>query len=254
MKTNNFLILNLILLFLTQLVSGQTIKEIQGKVTVNSVLVEGVNITNTSNQKTTVSDKEGMFQLVIKEGDILVFSAVNLEILRKKINKQDLILDFIPVQMTLKREELKEVIVTQYPEINAVSLGISPEGIKHYTVAERRLKTAGDFKPIHLLNILGGSLPIDPILNAISGRTKMLKKELAVEKKEGLLQKIDLLFENKYYIETLKIPVDYIKGFQYYCVEDSNLAAALQSKNKTMILFLIVPLAEKFNKIIQNEN
>ena len=244
MKTNNSLTLTVILIFLTQLVVGQTIKEkeLQGKVTVNSVLIEGVNITNTSNQKTTVSDKGGMFQLVVKEGDVLVFSAVNLEILRKKINKQDLILDLILVQMTLKSDELKEVIVTQHPEINAVSLGISPQGMKHYTAAERKIYTANS----------GGG--IDGLLNKISGRTAMLKKELVVEKKEGLLLKIELLFENKYYIETLKIPVDYIKGFQYYCIEDSSLAAAIQSKNKTMILFLIVPLAEKFNKIIQNEN
>ena len=244
MKTNNSLTLTVILIFLTQLVVGQTIKEkeLQGKVTVNSVLIEGVNITNTSNQKTTVSDKLGMFQLVVKEGDVLVFSAVNLEILRKKINKQDLILDLILVQMSLKSDELKEVIVTQHPEINAVSLGISPQGMKHYTAAERKIYTANS----------GGG--IDGLLNKISGRTAMLKKELVVEKKEGLLLKIELLFENKYYIETLKIPADYIKGFQYYCIEDSSLAAAIQSKNKTMILFLIVPLAEKFNKIIQNEN
>ena len=244
MKTNNSLTLTVILIFLTQLVVGQTIKEkeLQGKVTVNSVLIEGVNITNTSNQRTTVSDKVGMFQLVVKEGDVLVFSAVNLEILRKKINKQDLILDLILVQMTLKSDELKEVIVTQHPEINAVSLGISPQGMKHYTAAERKIYTANS----------GGG--IDGLLNKISGRTAMLKKELVVEKKEGLLLKIELLFENKYYIETLKIPADYIKGFQYYCIEDSSLAAAIQSKNKTMILFLIVPLAEKFNKIIQNEN
>ena len=242
MKTNNSLTITVILVFLTQLVIGQSIieKELQGKVTVNSVLVEGVNITNTSNQKTSVSDKEGLFQLVAKEGDVLVFSAVNLEILRKKINKQDLTL--IRVQMTLKSDELKEVIVNQYPEINAVSLRISPEGMKHNTAAERKIYTANS----------GGG--IDGLLNKISGRTAMLKKELVIEKKEGLLLKMDLLFENKYYIETLKIPADYIKGFQYYCVEDSSLTAALQSKNKTMILFLIVPLAEKFNKIIQNEN
>jgi hypothetical protein len=203
-------------------------------------LIEGVNITNTSNQKTTTSDKEGIFQLIVKEGDVLVFSAVNLEILRKKINKQDLTLDLIPNQMSLKSDELKEVIVNQHPEINAVSLGISPEGMKHYTAAERKIYTANS--------------GIDQLLNKISGRTAMLKKELVVERKEGLLLKIDQLFENKYYIETLKIPAEYVKGFQYYCVEDSSLAAALQSKNKTMTLFLIVPLAEKFNKIIQNEN
>ena len=242
MKTNNSLTLTVILVFLTQLVIGQTIKEkeLQGKVTVNSVLIEGVNITNTSNQKATTSDKEGIFQLVVKEGDVLVFSAVNLEILRKKINKQDLTLDLIPIQMTQKSDELKEVIVNQHPEINAVSLGISPEGMKHYTAAERKIYTANS--------------GIDRLLNKISGRTTMLKKELTVENKEGLLLKIDQLFEYKYYIETLKIPAEYIKGFQYYCVEDSSLAAALQSKNKTMTLFLIVPLAEKFNKIIQNEN
>jgi hypothetical protein len=241
-KTNNSLTLTVILVFLTQLVIGQTIKEkeLQGKVTVNSVLIEGVNITNTSNQKATTSDKEGIFQLVVKEGDVLVFSAVNLEILRKKINKQDLTLDLIPIQMTQKSDELKEVIVNQHPEINAVSLGISPEGMKHYTAAERKIYTANS--------------GIDRLLNKISGRTTMLKKELTVENKEGLLLKIDQLFEYKYYIETLKIPAEYIKGFQYYCVEDSSLAAALQSKNKTMTLFLIVPLAEKFNKIIQNEN
>jgi hypothetical protein len=241
-KTNNSLTLTVVLVFLTQLVIGQTIKEkeLQGKVTVNSVLIEGVNITNTSNQKTTTSDKEGIFQLIVKEGDVLVFSAVNLEILRKKINKQDLTLDLIPIQMSLKSDELKEVIVNQHPEINAVSLGISPEGMKHYTAAERKIYTANS--------------GIDQLLNKISGRTAMLKKELVVERKEGLLLKIDQLFENKYYIETLKIPAEYVKGFQYYCVEDSSLAAALQSKNKTMTLFLIVPLAEKFNKIIQNEN
>jgi len=243
-KTNNSLTITVILVFLTQLVIGQSIieKELQGKVTVNSVLVEGVNITNTSNQKATTSDKEGIFQLVVKEGDILVLSAVNLEILRKKINIKDLTLDLILIQMTLKRDELREVIVNQHPEINAVSLGVSPEGMKHYTAAERKIYTANS----------GGG--IDGLLNKISGRTAMLKKELAVEKKEGLLLKIDLLFETKYYIETLKIPAEYIKGFQYYCVEDSSLAASLQSKNKTMTLFLIVPLAEKFNKIIQNEN
>ena len=248
MKTNNSLTITVILVFLTQLVIGQSIieKELQGKVTVNSVLVEGVNIINTSNQKTAVSDKEGLFQLVAKEGDVLVFSAVNLEIIRKKINKKDLTLDLILVQMTLKRDELKEVIVNQHPEINAVSLGISPEGIKHYSPAERKYATA----TLGRLNPMG----LDPLLNLLSGRTTMLKKELAVEKKEGLLLKIDLLFEYKYYVETLKIPADYIKGFQYYCVEDSSLAAALQSKNKTMTMFLIVPLAEKFNKIIQNEH
>ncbi|MCI4441885.1 MAG: hypothetical protein JHC39_00115, partial [Lentimicrobium sp.] len=82
----------------------------------------------------------------------------------------------------------------------------------------------------------------------------MLKKELEVEKKEYLLMKIGMLFDDDYYIKTLKIPANYIKGFQYYCIENTNFVMALKSKNKTMTKFLIVPLAEKYIEIISDEN
>ena len=241
MRTNNYL--TLVLIILTQFSIGQTIKEkeLHGKINADLNLVEGINIVNSLNQKATISDKNGFFTLPVNEGDILIFSAVNLETLRKIINKQDLIPELISIKMSSKSNELKEVIVNAHPEINAVSLGISPAGMKQYSPAERKLYTATS----------GGG--IDGLLNKISGRTGMLKKEIIVEKKEQMLAKIDVLFEEKYYTETLKIPQDYIKGFQYYCVEDSDFNASLQSKNKTMTMFLIVPLAQKFNQFIQNE-
>jgi hypothetical protein len=143
--------------------------------------------------------------------------------------------------MITKTTELKEVIVNKHPEINAVSLGISSKGVKHYTPAERKLFTAN-------------STPVDALLNLMSGRTAMLKKELEVEKKEYLLMKIGTLFDDDYYMKTLKIPANYIKGFQYYCIENTNFVMALKSKNKTMTNFLIVPLAEKYIEIISDEN
>ena len=241
MRTNNYL--TLVLIILAQFSIGQTFKgkELHGKINAESNPVEGVNIVNSSNQKSTISDKNGFFSIVIEEGDILIFSAVNLETLRKIISKQDLIPEVLSIEMHFKSNELKEVIINENPEINAVSLGISAPGTKHYTPAERKLFTATS------------GFGIDGLLNKISGRTAMLKKEIIVEKKEQMLARFDILFEDKYYIETLKIPEDYIKGFQYYCVEDTNFMASLQSKNKTMTMFLIVPLAQKFNQIIQKE-
>ena len=81
----------------------------------------------------------------------------------------------------------------------------------------------------------------------------MLKKELEVEKKEHLLSIFGALFDDTYFTKTLKIPVDYIKGFQYYCIEDKNFGEVLKSKNKTKIEFLIVPLAVKYNETISGE-
>jgi len=194
-------------------------KILHGKISVASGSVEGVTIVNLVNEKSAISDNNGEFFILAKADDLLVFSSVN-----------------------------------KHPEINAVSLGISPRGIKKYTPAERRLKTAGDFKPIQLLGILGGSLPVDPIINAISGRTAMLKKELEVETKERLLALFDALYkDDNYFIKTLKIPEDYIKGFKYYCIENQNFAEVLKTKSKTQIEFLIVPLASKYNEIIFDE-
>lgn len=241
MRTNNIVILILVLFF--QITFGQTGDEklIHGKIRVESGNVEGVTIINLVNEKSTVSDGNGDFFILVKADDLLVFSAVNLEYFRRIIEKKDLKSEVLIIKMTSKTTELKEVIVNKHPEINAVSLGISPKGVKHYTPAERKLYTAN-------------STPVDALLNLMSGRTAMLKKELEAEKKEYLLVKIGALFDDDYYIKTLKIPANYIKGFQYYCIEDRKFAEVLKSKNKTMTKFLIVPLAEKYNEIISDEN
>ncbi|TDE47156.1 hypothetical protein E0I26_03480 [Flavobacterium rhamnosiphilum] len=216
-------------------------KELRGKIIADSVAVDRITIENVTTDKTAFSDVNGFFTIAVKEGDVLVFTAVHLEGLRRKINKQDLLQEVITVMMLPKSIMLNEVIVNE-SSITAESLGIIPYGQKKYTPAERKLYTATS----------GGG--IDGLLNAISGRKAMLKKEIVIAKKEQLLARIEVLFEDEYYIETLKIPTDYIKGFQYYCIDDTGFANALRSKNKTMVMFLIVKLAENYNEIIAGEN
>jgi hypothetical protein len=248
--------LMLFLFLFCQVTFCQTVGEklLHGKIVAESGNVGGVTIINLVTEKATESDGNGEFFILAKAEDLLVFSSVNLEYYRRIIEEEDLKAEVLTIKMTAKITELEEVIVNKHPEINAVSLGISPKGIVHRTQMERRLYTAGDFKPIHLLGLLGGSLQVDPILNAINGRTAMLKKSIEFEKKEHLLTQIGALFDDEYYIKTLKIPANYIKGFQYYCIEKEDFATSLRSKNKTAIQFLIVPLAEKYNKIIADEN
>jgi hypothetical protein len=231
-------------LLYSQITLGQIVleKKIRGQIVADSTTVDQINIFNSSNEKSTVSDQKGFFVLAVKEGDVLIFSAVHLETIRKKISKEELLSELFKIKMVPKSIVLKEVIVNEHPEITAENLGIIPYGQKKYTPAERKLYTATSGNGI------------DGLLNTISGRKAMLKKEIIVEKKEQLLVRIENLFEDKYYTETLKIPFDYIKGFQYFAIEDASFAAALRSKNKTMVMFLIVKLAEKYNQIIANEN
>ncbi len=241
MKPNKTLHI-ILFLFFAQFVAGQNLvrKEILGQIFEKSTSVNGVTIVNNTTQFTTISDENGMFSIVVKEGDVLVFSSVNLDPLKHRITAEDLISEKIQIKMTAKEIELKEVVVNENPSITTENLGIVPHGQKTYTPAERKVYTAT-------------STSIDKLLNKISGRTAMLKKEVVVEKKEMLFRKLEYLFEENYYTDRLKIPVDDIKGFQLFCVDDAQFAVSLNTKNKTMSMFLITDLARKYLIILENE-
>lgn len=215
-------------------------KVIFGQIFEQSTPIGGVNVINNDTQIATVSDDDGRFSISVKEGDVLVFSAVNLDPVKRRITIADLGLSLLSIKMTAKEIELKEVVVNDNYGITAENLGIVPHGQKTYTPAERKVYTAT-------------STSVDKILNGISGRTAMLKKEINVEKKEMLFRKIEYLFEENYYTERLKIPVNDIKGFQLFCVDDTEFAVSLNTKNKTMSMFLITDLARKYLIILENE-
>ncbi|WP_264565466.1 carboxypeptidase-like regulatory domain-containing protein [Flavobacterium sp. N3904] len=232
---NNFTFL-FIFILLSQLVTAQvsTEKWIKGQITSNFIPLEAVNITNSNSKRSAVSDSYGNFSVLAKEGDILNFSIVNYDPLRKYINKQEFNLGSIVINMTAMSVELSEVIINKHPEISAENMGLISKGQVKLTPAERKLNA--------------GSGGIVGVINALTGELENLKKNIIVEKKEILMHKLEFLFEDKYYIDALKIPEEQIKGFQYYCVEDLDFENALNSKNKTMSMFLIVGLASNYNK------
>lgn len=162
---------------------AQEREEIRGRVFQNDSVLENVVLRNVTNKRSTVTNSEGYFSLRASAGDTLLFSRIGSEDLIKILNKADVETRLMQVRMTELVNELEEVNVQNTSEINAVSLGIIPKEIKPLTQNERRLQTAGDFKWVHLLGLLAGSLQVDPILNAINGRTKELKRNIKIEQK-----------------------------------------------------------------------
>ncbi len=248
MKKNRLLLL---FMLIVQFAFSQTEKMIYGKIIVKDATPQGVLVLNLVNEKETITNKQGEFSILAKPEDVLVFSAVHLDYQRKIIEQEDYDLGKITIAMTSKVNQLEEVEINK--NIDAVSLGILSRPAKSYTPAERRLKTATSLNPTaNMGSMMGGSLSIDPLLNWMSGRTALLKSELKVEQKEILLKKLNDIYEPEYYTEKLLIPYEYIKAFQYYCVEDKKFAEAIQSKNETMIDFLIGMLATEY-KFLNNE-
>ncbi|UPQ79980.1 carboxypeptidase-like regulatory domain-containing protein [Flavobacterium azooxidireducens] len=232
-------------LFWVPLLFSQTI--IKGKVVVKEQSAEGIHVLNLVSEKAVITNANGEFSIDVSEDDLLVFSAVHLDYWRKSISAKDIKNGFIEVQITPKDIKLEEVVVTEYTKINAQNLGIINYKPKTYTPAERRLKTATDLDPtLGAGTMVGGSISLDPLLNWISGRTKMLKSELEVERKEFLRIKLDNWNQNLFYINELNIPEEYVDGFKYFVVYDEELTGYLNSNSKVLGNFRITQLADEF--------
>lgn len=252
MKSNNTLHI-ILFLILAEFSYGQDVdrKEILGEIFEGSVSIEGVNVINANSQIAKVSDRNGMFSIPVKKGDVLVFSAVSLDSLKREITTEDLKVGKLFVKMVVNKIELKEVVVNT--GITAENLGIVPHGQKTFTPAERKLATAGDFKPVHLLGLLGGSFELDPLLNKINGRTKKLKELVEIERKEMNIVQLGYLFEDAYFTDYLKIPSEYVLGFKFYFVESHDVSLLLTEKDKTKLTPLLAESALKYNEIISGE-
>jgi hypothetical protein len=202
--------------------------------------LEDIYIINLKTEKQTITDVDGKFSLMLKVGDSLLFSYYKCEPERKVVTLDN----FKGLPFFYKKTpiitELDEVVINQYKNINAVDLGIVKAGIKSYTPAERRLKTAS-------------ASVVDGLVNTLSGRKKMLKQELEVEKKELAIQALENYVSREFIVKTLQIDSIYIKGFQFYVAENPRFRTVMASKNKTEIEFLLVQLSKTYKEVISNQ-
>ena len=153
MKINSSLLLVLCLIY--QISIGQTPAErmLRGTIRVDANHASGISILNLNTDKSTATNHDGEFVIMVRINDVLVFTALNIETTKRVIKQEDFMLGLIQVEMKGKATPLKTVIVNSNA-INAVSERIVANEPKKYTVAERRLRTAGDFKPIMLLDFI----------------------------------------------------------------------------------------------------
>ena len=67
------------------------------------------------------------------------------------------------------------------------------------------------------------------------------------------MQLTDKDFERKYFVETLKIPDEYVDGFLFYIVENEKFSNAMNDKNRVMAAFVLTELATEFLKLKEIE-
>ena len=225
-------------LFTTTFVTAQTglQKELEGRVQSKDGDVAATHVLNTTTQRATITDINGFFSIPVHVNDTLVFSAVQFKkkelIVTASIYESKFLL--VPLEDALT--ELDEVVVTPYnlsgdisrdlgrletdPVVTASTLGLPNAYVRVPSKAERELfeATSG-----------GVGIPLNPILNGISGRTKMLKQRLERNKLYDRTARVREYYVDSLYRTELKIPENKTDDFFYFCEIDANFQAVVDT-------------------------
>jgi hypothetical protein len=244
-----------------QSIFSQTV-EIEGKIKSN-VDKENIHVINKTEKVFTITSQSGSFKIRAKLNDTIVFSSIQTQVKAIVIDEEIVLNKILDVSLEEQVNKLDEVTVGKVltgdllsdikntegePPINFFDVGIPGYTGKPATQSERRLSEAGEFKPKMLLGLLGGGLPLNPILNGISGRTKMLKQRVEIEEKEELMYSIKARLA-KDFLMSNPLEDDLIMDFFYFCADDVNFVK--HCKNQTDFKILIF-LRMKYRQYMEN--
>jgi len=241
MMKNSFLFL--FFLLISASLSGQQLfsKKLEGRVYSKDGDVAATNVLNITANRGTITDVEGFYKIIVKVNDTLVFSAVQFQKKEIIITKEILQQKFLNVSLEDALTELDEVVVTPYnltgditkdlnritidPVITASTLELPNAYVKPISKAERELFAATS-NPF---------MSFDPLINAITGRTKMLKKRVARNKLYSRTEQVKGFYADSLFRLELKIPEDKIDDLLYFCEVDADFQIAVDTHDRLKI-------------------
>lgn len=213
-------------------------KTVLGKVIAKTRDLEGIYVKNKNTNVSILTQKGGYFSIEASPNDTLVFSAVNLIGREKVLSYGDMNKALVFVPMEYAENIMEELVIDR--RVTTESLGLG--GGRKLTPAQRRLHTATSSG--------GGILPIDAIVNAISGRTKMLKKAVEMEEELMFVQKLLNKFPEEFYSQRLKIPQQYHMAFGYFMAQDPLIVTSYQTVDITQLNLMYTEKATEFLEIV----
>ncbi len=240
-----------IIIFLPVIALSQ--KTISGSV-VSNAEKEFIHVFNKTYNKYTITNQQGEFSIPVRLNDTIVFSGlqykikelvvtknvINSLILSVVLEEQVNELDAVYIKPNLSGDLLadSQKIKTK-KQITAKSLNLPNAHVIPLTQSERKLYTASH------------SGPIGAIVNAISGRTKMLKKNIKQEKKSSNENKVFDEFQ-EIMLSDFKIPNEKLYHFLFYASNDKIFNQVVKSNNN-IVMYDFLKAKSKTYLALQNK-
>lgn len=213
--------------------------ELRGRILEGEAGITNVHILNLSANDATISDAQGNFRIPAKVGDTVLLSAIRYQRKTFRVDAEMLRASLLSIELEPFVNELDEVVLYPYnltgdldqdltnvpveEAVTASSLGLPNANAKVKTQSERKLfeATTGS-----------GLIPLNPVLNAISGRTRMLKRRLARDRAYEQTQQVRSRYPDSLFVRELGIPQIRIPDFMYFCEVDPGFAPLAKSADR----------------------
>ena len=237
-------LLAFVFLFFNLSVMAQSVTgTLEGKIIANDGSKERVLILNVTKESGVETDDAGYFSMKGDVGDTLRFISPFYMFYTYKISEADFSRDLVlfPLEKNKMGNVLEEIIITKRERTSSASHTYNTPGL---SPVERKLSgaTRGIF--------------LTPLINYLTGETKMLKKALVYEREGFRVDKfLDYISVDKL-VSDYNIPYDYAEAFAFYAVNDEEVKKALDI-DPLDVKFLegvISPVAKEFLEVISNHS
>lgn len=212
----------------TGFLQAQNQKILRASVTAEDVDLSGITIQNISKKTGVVTNSVGEFEIIVSPGDSLRITSVQIQPKLLVIAPSLYASSYLRIPLDPFVNELEGVTLNPYglsrllsedvtrievnQEVNASALGLPNADAPELTQSQRLLYEATSG---------GGLIPLNPLLNALTGRTKMLKNRIALEAKNAKIDQVIKRYEKPLFEDYLTIDSSEILRFLYYCEQDS---------------------------------
>ncbi|KAB5486527.1 MULTISPECIES: carboxypeptidase-like regulatory domain-containing protein [Flagellimonas] len=244
---------NILLVLFSLLISAASLAQdggqlLRGKVLYRSTNVPNENVINSTSGEATITNNDGEFAIVVKEGDELVFTAVNYQLMVVKITPEILANNRLVVEVNEKVTELDEVIVT--PENQEGFLRVKNEDFKQFDYEIDRGTEVVNVAESQTVRGMQNGLNIKNIFKALFKSREVDGQEREPLKVSEVLRHV---YDDEFFVLDLKLPQDKIDAFLIYCDDKIPSQTLLRKDNEFQLIDFLVTQSKEYLETLNEE-
>ncbi len=215
---------------------------IPGRLLYKSTDIVAANVINNSAQIATITDASGEFQIKMKEGDEIIFSALTIRIKVVKITPEIISNKRLEINVEENISALDEVIVT--PENVEKFIDLKEEEFKGFDYTQDKStkvinKLADDRQVINGIDFVNLT---KLIAKAISSKTEEEKMKLKPS------EILPFVFEDSFFKEDLDLQTYQIVGFLEYVDSQLKSTELLKQSQQFLLIDFLIEMSKNYKK------